>query len=136
MKTENLDRIRVLREMSSKLKEFHKIFNTKYAPNSRCDKKGYGFSEDNRFRSFNIVTGFDSWAGYYGNSGCSKVLSLLDDKIMNEYFIKALNIHQYELFITVARLLEEESVRLVEEAEKEIEGFTTLLTSIKENVQC
>ena len=52
MDTRTLDRIKQLRDTAQVLKTFHTTYKNKYEPNEDCDKKGYGFSEDSRFRAW------------------------------------------------------------------------------------
>ena len=62
-----------------------------------CDKKNMGFNRDNRFRAHaDIPVHLDSWSGYYGNSGCSTIVSGLGDLFKQE-FIAYLNAHRDEI---------------------------------------
>src|SRR5690554_4994497 len=95
--TKTIDRIKSLRREAAALEGFHKLYSEKYSPDSHCDKKGYGFGGDDRFAAFCINTKFESHAGYYGNSSCSRILNIYDTAAVEAAFVKALNIHQKEL---------------------------------------
>ncbi len=74
-----------------------------------CDKKGVGFNKDSRFSAFKTTVTFDSWRGYYGNSGCSTVIHFADVKAVEDAFDKYLNLHWSEIFRTMADMLEKEA---------------------------
>ncbi len=124
-----VDRIKTLRREASAIGGFHAMYSAKYASDSNCDKKGYGFKEDDRFAAFTITAKFSSWAGYYGNSSCGKILSVYDTATVEAAFVKALNFHQKELFATAARLMREEAAGLTEQASKEIADLRSMLES-------
>lgn len=125
--TKTIDRIKSLRREAAAIAGFHALYSEKYSPDSHCDKKGYGFGGDDRFAAFTINTKFESHAGYYGNSSCSRILNVYDREIVEKAFVKALNIHQKELFATAARLMREEAASLTDQAAKEIEALKSLL---------
>lgn len=127
--TKTIDRIKNLRREAASIGGFHALYADKYASDSRCDKKGYGFinGKTDRLASFSFTTTFESHAGYYGNSSCSTILNVYEREIVEKAFIKALNIHQKELFATAARLMREEAASLTEQAAKEIEALKSLL---------
>ena len=122
-----LEEIKLLLQTAEKLEGFHAMYAGKYHADSQCDKKGFGFSRDNRFRAFEIKTGFDSWSGYYGNSGCSTILHLPDSDSVSKFMIKAMNIHQGLLFQTCAKLMREKAAALSEEARKELTAMQDML---------
>lgn len=128
--TKTIEEIRELRQTSAALDGFHELYETKYRHDSHCDKKGFGFSQDDRFRAFKIQTGFDSWRGYFGNSSCSSILNVNSD-IAQKYFIKALEAHQRELFATAARLMREEAARLTDKAAAELQDMQDMLDDAK-----
>lgn len=132
MKSGTLDRIRSMRDAAYKLLNFHSLYREKFASNSSCDKKGYGFGRDKRFSSFILGTSFDSWHGYFGNSSCSTILNISDQETVQKYFVRAMNVHQEELFATTARLLQEDAASLIGDAEKELAGLVNLLNAAKE----
>lgn len=125
--TKTIDRIKSLRREAAAIGGFHALYSEKYAPDSHCDKKGYGFNEDSRFAAFSVTATFSSWKGYYGNSSCSTILNVYDRGIVEKAFVKALNIHQIELFATAARLMREEAAGLTDQAAKEIEALQSML---------
>ena len=125
--TTAIDRIKSLRRDANAIGGFHKLYSEKFAPDSHCDKKGYGFGRDNRFAAFKINVTFNSYAGYYGNSSCSTILSVSDNADVEKAFVKALNLHQKELFATAARLMREEAASLADEASKELAKMQEML---------
>jgi hypothetical protein len=122
-----IERIKILRREAAAIGGFHDLYSEKYAPNSNCDKKGYGFNTDDRFAAFTFKATFSSWHGYYGSSSCGKILSVYDRAIVENAFVKALNLHQKELFATAARLMREEAAGLTNKAATEIEALRALL---------
>lgn len=126
LNTKTLEKIRQLRADAYKLAGFHQMFATKYGSDERCDKKGYGFGEDHRFSAFSVKTSFDSWTGYYGNSSCGSALGMGDEAA--KYIVKAMNIHQKELFATAARLMREDASKLTGEAEAELSQLQQMLS--------
>jgi hypothetical protein len=129
IKTETLDTIRLLLNNANSIGNFHDLFNRLYSSDSNCDKKGFGFNKDNRFSAFTLSVTFDSWKGYYGSSSCYSVLQC-NDKV-KQYFVKALNLHQKELFATAARLMREDAALLTDEATAEINELQRLLDEVK-----
>ena len=127
--TKTIDRIKTLRRESAAIGGFHALYAETYASDSHCDKKGYGFGMDGRFAAFTVKASFDSWAGYYGNSSCSTILSVYHRELVEKTFVKAMNLHQKELFATAARLMREEAASLTEAATKEIEALRAMLES-------
>ena len=125
--TKTIDRIKTLRRESAAIGGFHALYAETYASDSHCDKKGYGFGGDDRFTAFAINTRFSSHRGYYGNSSCSTILNVYDREVVEKAFVKALNIHQKELFATAARLMREEAASLTDQAGKEIDTLKAML---------
>ncbi|MBN9236039.1 hypothetical protein QV13_12625 [Mesorhizobium hungaricum] len=131
MDTKTIDTIKALRSEAANFAGFHELYSAKYAPDSRCDKKGYGFGIDNRFSAFEIKTSFDSHAGYYGNSSCSTIMRVYHTDLVKPFLIKALNVHQKEIFATAARLMREEASRLTDKATAEVEAIQKMLEEAK-----
>lgn len=127
METKTIDTIKALRSEANNFAGFHSLYSEKYASDSHCDKKGYGFGTDSRFAAFEIKTSFDSHAGYYGNSSCSRIMSVYHTDLVRPFIIKALNVHQKEIFATVARLMREEAARLTDKAQAEVEAIQRML---------
>lgn len=125
LKTETLERIRSLRTEAHKLATFHEGFAKQYASDSKCDKKGFGFGKDNRFAAFKVSTSFDSWTGYYGSSSCCRALSINEKAA--EFIVKAMNVHQKEIFATAARLMREEAATLTDSAAEELAALQQML---------
>lgn len=130
MDTKTLDTIKSLLQGANAVSAFHAEYKTKYASDTNCDKKGYGFGRDDRFSAFSINTCFSSWRGYYGSSSASAILHVPD--CVRPYFVKALNVHQEELFATVARLMRAEAASLRERATAEIVALQAMLDSTSE----
>lgn len=129
--TKTIDTIKALRSEAKSFETFHQTYAEKYAPDSKCDKKGFGFGNDERFSAFTIKTSFDSWAGYYGNSSCHRIMSVYHQDMVRPFIIKALNVHQEEIFATVARLMREEAASLTDKAEAELRSLQTMLETAK-----
>lgn len=125
-----IERIKALRRAADAIAGFHAEYDAQYRNDPHCDKKGYGFSQDDRFRAFNIRTGFDSWRGYYGNSSCGRIL-LVDSEIAEKFFIKAIDLHQRELFALASRLMREEAAQLTDAAAAELEAMQAMLEEAK-----
>ena len=121
MDTKTIDTIKALRSEAANFAGFHELYSAKYAPDSRCDKKGYGFGIDNRFSAF----------GYYGNSSCSTIMRVYHTDLVKPFLIKALNVHQKEIFATAARLMREEASRLTDKATAEVEAIQKMLEEAK-----
>jgi hypothetical protein len=126
LNTKTLETIRLLRTEAHKLATFHEVFASKYASDSSCDKKGFGFGKDNRFAAFSVSTSFDSWSGYYGNSSCGRVFSLNQEAA--RFITQAMNVHQKEIFATAARLMREEAATLTTAAAEELAALQQMLT--------
>lgn len=125
--TKTLEKIKSLRREAAVISGFHALYALKYAPDSHCDKKGYGFNHDDRFTAFSVKATFSSHAGYYGSSSCSAILNCYDRDVVERAFVKAMNLHQKELFQTAARLMHEEAASLTDQAEKEIAALQQML---------
>ena len=137
MKTETLDKIKLMKSVAQNLSTFHEQFQEKYMKDHRCDKQAYGFSVDNRFAAFRLNTSFDSYAGYYGNSGCSTTLRFgtEGENIVSQYLIRALNIHQRLLFETAAKEIAKDAALLVSAPEKEVEAMGDMVRKLKEDIK-
>lgn len=129
--TKTLDKIKSLRREAANIGGFHALYAEKYASDSHCDKKGFGFNKDDRFAAFKVNVWFDSHAGHYGNSSCSTILNVYDQDSVKSAFIKALNVHQKELFQTMAKLMRDEAAGLTEQAEKEIAALQSMLDAAR-----
>jgi len=132
MDTKTIDTIKALRSEAANFAGFHELYSAKYASDSHCDKKGYGFEgKTDRFVSFDLSVSFCTHAGYYGNSSCSTIMHVYHSDLVRPYLIKALNVHQKEIFATVARLMREEAAKLTDKAQAEVEAIQKLLETAK-----
>lgn len=123
-----MDRIKSLRSTAAALAGFHEKYFQEYAPNKNCDKKGFGFNQDDRFSAFKLPLSFDSWHGYYGSSSCSRIIHL-DSATVGPFFVKALAVHQREIFATAARLMREEAASLTGKASEELAKLQEMLAA-------
>lgn len=126
-----IEKIKALRSDAERLANLHADYDERYAADSRCDKKGFGFGEDNRFAAFKVSTSFDSYAGYYGNSNCSRILSLADSEAAQVFVRRALNVLQREIFATAAKLMRDEAATMTAAAEGELRAMQEMLDAAK-----
>lgn len=97
--------------------------------NKDCDKKNMGFNLDPRFKAHSdIPIHLDSWAGYYGNSSCSTIISGLGELFKLE-FIAYLNAHRDTILTEIisslktrAEAYKAEELTKLEKRIKEIKG--------------
>lgn len=134
MDTKTIDTIKALRSEANAFSGFHQTYAEKYAPDPSCDKKGFGFGTDDRFAAFEINTKFAAHAGYYGNSSCSSIMHVYHKDMVRPFIIKALNVHQKEIFATVARLMREEAAALTGKAQAEVEAIQKMLEAAKSDL--
>lgn len=87
-----------------------------------CDKHCLGFNVDDRFSSAKVMVRVESKRGYYGDSGVSKSLPDLDDKIFAKHFLKVLNSKFDELMDLTGKSIHKEASDFVDEARKELES--------------
>lgn len=132
--TKTLDKIKSLRREAAAVGGFNALYDAKYATDSHCDKKGFGFNSDDRFAAFSVNVHFQSHAGYYGNSSCSRILNVYDADVVKAAFVKALGVHQKELFQTMARLMIEDAASLTKQAEQEISALVAMLDEARSAV--
>lgn len=117
-----LDEVKTLRRNVSAIRTFFNASLQKYKLDSRCDKFNYGFNIDDRFKACQGKTiTFDSWAGYFGDSGCSNILSL-SPEIFNKHLLKYLNNNKHTIMLAIADSIEKEASSLKGEAEKELQA--------------
>jgi len=125
----DLEKVKVLITDGNILKNYREIFADKTKAKN-CDKKGMGFDTDQRFSAFSCSIHFDSWQGYYGDSGCSRVISFEDSKEVSISFIKYLKGHESEIFDWMAKDILKKASDLKEKALLEIEEDIKILESI------
>lgn len=117
-----LDEVKTLRRNVSAIRTFFNASLQKYKSDSRCDIFNYGFNIDDRFKACQGKTiTFDSWAGYFGDSGCSNILSL-SSEIFNKHLLKYLNNNKHTIMLAIADSIEKEASSLKGEAEKELQA--------------
>lgn len=127
MDTKTIDRIKALKTEANSFSKFHAHYAEKYASDKNCDKKGYGFNQDDRFAAFKVAVSFDSWSGYYGNSSCGSILSVSNKEIVQKAFIDALNQNQQLIFATMAKLMLSEAEGLTAKAKQELAALQSLI---------
>ena len=131
MKTEKLQEIRKLRVCAAETAGFWTKWETKYLPDSNCDKKRASFvSPDERFSAFSFKLTFDAHAGYYGNSSCSRIFGL-DNSIAHKYFTLAIQEMARPLFQRASELMLKDAAELVAEAESEVSAIQAMLDEVK-----
>lgn len=117
-----LDEVKELRKNVSAIRNFFNASLQKYKSDSRCDKFNYGFNLDDRFKACQGRTiTFDSWAGYFGDSGCSNIVSL-SSEIFNKHLLKYLNNNKHTIMLAIADSIEKDASSLKGEAEKELQA--------------
>lgn len=130
METKTLDEIRKLRNSAATLKGFWPKWRENYLADSRCDKKGASFtSNDSRFSAFQFNLMFESHAGYYGNSSCSRILSI-DNDLAAKYFRQAIQQMAEPLFERAAELMLADASTMTDKASAEIEALQSLLLEV------
>lgn len=88
--------------------------------NSDCDKLGFGFSKTNKYCACECLPVYvSSYRGFYGNSGCTTIISL-DNDIFNDYLMKVLNKNFTKIMQEVSSLISSDANILKDEAIKEL----------------
>ena len=117
-----LDEVKELRKNVSAIRNFFNASLQKYKEDSLCDKFNYGFNLDDRFKACQGKTiTFDSWAGYFGDSGCSNIVSL-SPEIFNKHLLRYLNDNKHTIMLAIADSIEKDAKSLRCEAEKELQA--------------
>lgn len=117
-----LDEVKELRKNVSAIRNFFNMNLQKYKQDSRCDKFNYGFNLDDRFKACQGKTiTFDSWAGYFGDSGCSNIVRL-SPEIFNKHLLRYLNNNKHTIMLAIADSIEKDASSLKGEAEKELQA--------------
>lgn len=102
-----------------------------YTKDTRCDKHGFGFNNDYRFAACEpLKLTVDSWKGYYGDSGCSNILSV-DAAIFNEHLLKVLRSRFWELLKATRESIVAEAATLKDEAKQELADQIKSIDAIK-----
>jgi len=126
----NLDTLNGLVHDLNVLRSYKDIFK-KATSDSSCDKKGMGFNLDDRFAAFSCKISFDSWRGYFGNSGCSNVISFQESKEVSKSFVRYLKAHEQEIMHWMADDILRTADEIKKEALKEIESANEFINSIE-----
>lgn len=117
-----LEEVKELRRNVSAIRNFLNISLQKYKEDSRCDKFNYGFNIDERFKACQGETiTFDSWAGYFGDSGCRSIVRL-SPEIFNKHLLMYLNNNKHTIMLAIADSIEKDAKSLRCEAEKELQA--------------
>ena len=115
-----LDEVKELRTNVSVIRNFLNASLQKYKEDSLCDKFNYGFNLDDRFKACQGKTiTFDSWVGYFGDSGCSNIVRL-SPEIFNKHLLRYLNNNKHTIMLAIADSIEKEAINLKNDAEKEL----------------
>lgn len=107
MTTRNFDYSEYESTVATLRKSLDRWETIKAAPH--YDKTGCGINKDSRFSSFNISFSFDSWAGTFGNSGCSTVIYVGNQDIFRTAFLKVLDQKMLSLLAETADQIETDS---------------------------
>ena len=107
--------------------------NKKDNPDSNVDKYGRGFNKDDRFNACPPHTiRYNSWRGYYGNSGSSSILSIGNESLFWRCFDDYLNEHQDEILKAVAnrmRIELQKDIDVLKSERDRIDGVIDELTN-------
>lgn len=118
MKT--VDEIQKLLRNADAISNALKNWDEKYTQDSSCDKKGFQFNEDSRFSACDALSLYvSSWKGYYGNSGCSTILSV-DKDVFNTHLLKVLRGRFREILEATGNSIRDEARKHKDEAKKEL----------------
>lgn len=126
MKHPNLDKLRNLRATAKTMREYWSNYNAAIANpnNDKYDAKFGGVSD--RSVLFTVKTSFTSYIGQYGSSsvyGYGRV----DEPLVHEFFVRAMNILAPELFAKTAELMTKAAANLEGEARKELAEIAKML---------
>lgn len=119
---ETIDEVNKLRREAAEIRMLFRVKIPKWKADPHYyDKTGWGFNTDGRFAAHSpISVQFDSHMGTYGDSSCSRELSL-DESIFQKHFLKYLNHHDQEIMMEIADSIEEEARDMKEKAQAELE---------------
>lgn len=116
-----LKEIGILMRNAKAIEEATKTYQ-KCKQDSSCDKHNFNFNKDERFSA---CTGFtlrvDSWKGYYGNSGCSSILSV-DHEVFNKHLLKVLREDFWPILNKVQESILDEARGLKTSASEELKA--------------
>lgn len=127
--TDKCGQIKKLRSFATSLRGVCQRWSDKYASDSHCDKKAFGFKYGSPSRStaaFTATVYLESYAGYYGNSNVSRVHSF-EQTFIERYFAGALNEHKQAIFDSMAALAERDAAGMVSDAREEVALLLALL---------
>lgn len=117
---ENVEKIEKLITNANNIRRAFNEWDNNYSNDSRCDKKRMTFNADDRFSACKgAVIRIDTWKGYYGDSGCSNILTL-DENLWQKHLVKVLTKDFRKILLAVADSIEEEGREYQEAAKKEL----------------
>ena len=103
----NIEDIKRAKSDVEDIRKFVATYDEFLKTHSDCDKHARGFQVDDRFtacKKHNVW--YSSYRGYYGNSSSSSWLSILNSDVFWQCFDQYLNLHQDEILLGVAELIE------------------------------
>lgn len=116
-----------------KIREFMNGGYEDYIRNSpkNCDKHAMGFNIDHRFQAANSHTvSFDSYRGFFGDSGCYTWLSIDNKELFWEAFDKWLNDNKRAVMNGVADIMAEKIKASIDELIKARDELTKKIEEI------
>lgn len=130
MKTEVIEKLKTTRSTASGLRGFFAAYKKKTSEPS-CDKYDASFNSDDRFCVFSRKIFFSSYAGYYGNSGCSTFGAGINPDIAGDAFVRWLNANKDHVFSGMAEIIEKDARDLADKAQQELDKLQSLIDSAK-----
>lgn len=116
----SLDEIQKLVRNADAIQKAMYDWENVYLADLSCDKKAFGFNNDERFAACEpLMLRVDSWKGYYGNSGCSNILHV-DKDIFNRHLLKVLRGKFWSLMKETEASIREEARTHKETAKEEL----------------
>lgn len=125
----NLQKVKDLTADAQQLKDCYTIYDEKTKP-KRCDKHGIGFGTDSRFSAFKSNVSFDSWAGYYGDSNCGRIISFVDSAEVSRSFDAYIKLKEREIIAWMADDMQHKALALKENAIAELRESMTFIETI------
>lgn len=117
---ENFEKIKKLQQNADQINNLFDKYIPLWKKESRYDKTGYGFNLDSRFSAcVPAKLSLDTWSGVYGDSSCSKVVSI-DENIFNQHLVKYLNDNKDTILKSIAESILKEANKYIDGAKKEL----------------
>lgn len=135
MKFENIENARKLLTDAKTIRTMKQNLAEKRRKDSSIDKAGIGFFLDSRFSMFQVQVSFDSWTGYYGNSGCSTFAHVQDEKEVAIAFKEYVKAHENQILEWMAKHLVNKALLLNENVHKEIESAKKEIEELQAELQ-